>query len=111
MISRSKGAEIRSAVPADRTRSSSAERLLPSRTGVPGHAFVADHTDFDAVVGLCSADHGDQAAFDEIDMRDQMTGLFQDLVHIETDEFKMGPKQINVGLRERRQKTIARTVW
>ncbi len=40
-----------------------------------------------------------------------MTGLFQDLVHIETDEFKMGPKQINVGLRECRQKTIARTVW
>ena len=63
------------------------------------------------MVGLCNADNGDQTAFDEIDMRDQITGLFQDLVHIETDDFKMGPQQIKVGVRERRQKTIARTVW
>ena len=63
------------------------------------------------MVGLRSADHGDQAAFDEMDMRDQITGLFQDLVHIETDEFQMGPKQIKVAVRERRQKTITWTVW
>jgi len=44
-------------------------------------------------------------------MRDQITRPFKDLVHIETDESKMGPKQIKVGVRERRQKTIARTVW
>jgi len=63
------------------------------------------------MVGLCNADHGDQAAFDEIDMRDQIARPFKDLAHIETDESKMGPKQIKVGVRERRQKTIARTVW
>jgi hypothetical protein len=43
-------------------------------------------------------------------MRDQITRPFKDLVHIETDESKMGPKQIRVGVRERRQKTIARIV-
>ena len=85
--------------------------VLAQYDAVPGHAFVADHTDFDAMVGLCNADQGDQAAFDEIDMRDQITRPFKDLVHIETDESKMGPKQIKVGVRERRQKTIARTVW
>ena len=76
----------------------------------PGHAFIADHADFDAMFGLCPADDGDQAAFDEIDMRNQIAGLFQDLVHIETDDFKMGSQQIKVGARERRQKAIARAV-
>ncbi len=55
------------------------------------------------MVGLRNADHGNRAAFDEIDMRDQITRLFKDLVHIETDESKMGPEQIKVDVRERRQ--------
>lgn len=56
----------------------------------PGHAFVADHANFDAMVGLCNADDGDQTAFDEIDMRDHIAGHFQYLVHIEIDDFKVG---------------------
>ena len=42
-------------------------------------------------------------------MRDHITGLFQDLMHIETDDFKVGPQQIKIGLRERRQKTITQS--
>jgi hypothetical protein len=62
------------------------------------------------MVGLCSADDRDQTAFDEIDMRDHIAGLFQGLVHIEIDDFKVGPQQIKIGVREHRQKTIARFV-
>jgi hypothetical protein len=62
------------------------------------------------MVGLCNADDGDQTAFDEIDMRDHIAGRFQYLMHIEIDDFKVGPQQIKVGVRERRQKTIARFV-
>ena len=71
---------------------------------VRGHAFLADHTDFDAMARLRNADQGNRAAIDEIDMRDQITRPFKDLVHIETDESKMGPEQIKVDVRERRQK-------
>ena len=69
---------------------------------VRGHAFLADHTDFDAMARLRNADQGNRAAIDEIDMRDQITRPFKDLGHIETDRSKMGPEQIKVDVRERR---------
>ena len=56
------------------------------------------------MAGLRNADQGNRAVFDEIDMRDQITRPFKDLVHIETDKSKMGPEQFKVDVRERRQK-------
>jgi hypothetical protein len=43
-------------------------------------------------------------------MRDQIARLFQHLVRIETDELKVGLQQVTVGVRERRQEAVARTV-
>ena len=50
----------------------------PAR-GRPRHAFISDHADLDALVGLRRADDRDEAAGEEIDVVDRIAGRFEDL--------------------------------
>jgi hypothetical protein len=73
----------------------------------PGHAFISDHADLDAAIRGDRPDDRDQAAIDEIQMRDRRPRRIEDVARHERHSFERRPQQLEVGLQEHGQEAVA----